>query len=492
MKTKNTIVLTTDNISEISKMSSAVSSPLVIVVNQVIDMNNVPISLADGTIYKFENGGMLKNTTIYGCVQVVVDGLVQIFDNATVPDLLNFEVPIEWFGGVCYSLEGRVTQTPSPTYSDQALADAVISRRGRKILFQSGYYFFSEMVTIANDGIILSGTMSCNRAIDIRRYYNDNYNCVSTLSFNSNSEGTFIRTLCNGTRLENLLLDEINYSRTDTRNNTAVELSNSVISIFVERCMFLNWGKGIYKDNNSTGLSRCIISNCFFNNIKYTAIEANISFCTYNIIRDSWFYKCGCPIRIVSTGMNQDNSIDNCNFNDISFNTENGFYNNYGCCAIYLKSSSIDSNYATNNISRCYFEEIGNNAPQITGDAFVAAVICIDSAIIVDNNFFAAVPRYFLIDDCSSISIRDNGIGKNYSLDNYPLSHNAIVEVIHSNINKNIKQVIIYSNAIPITPSTASCFIQKLVNFNTNVDATRFTVKNYHETRFIDKTPILP
>lgn len=492
----NKIILTKENIDSIRQMASSMTTPLIIYINQVIDMNGTPLSLADGTVYRFEDGGMIKNTVVYGGIQIEAKGLAQIFDNATVPDMLNNEVPIEWFGGVCYTYENSIWQTPGTVFSDQALADAVVSRRGRKILFMSGYYFFHQMVEIANQGIILSGTMAHNRINGIRNDYSSTNDSVSTLAFYKNSSGTFIRITCNETRLENLLLHEMDFSESNKQKNTAVELTGDAISIYADRCMFYNWGYGIYKAGSSSsgnnGLSRCIINECFFFCIKNTAIEAKVDYITYNIIRDSWLSMCGCPIYLKATSqLLQDNSIDNCNIDCVKYSSN--IYNTYNCCAaIYLESGSQSCNYATNNISRCYFEHIGydeNFLPPSTCDN-TAAVISKNTSITVDNNFFTSTPWYFVIDKYSSLSIKDNSIGIIHSMGNNVPPYDTLIQVKStSTLTKNIQHSIVYSNSIPIPPDSGNSFITKLVNFS-GTTGSNFRVKNLFETRFTDYLPL--
>ena len=486
----NKIILTKENIDSIRQMASSMSTPFIIYINQVIDMNGTPLSLADGTVYRFEDGGMIKNTVVNGGIQVEANGLAQIFDNATVPDMLNYEVPIEWFGGVCYTREESIWQTPD--YSDQALADAVVSQRGRKILFKSGYYFFQQNVQISHEGIILSGTMSYNRIKGIRMDYSSTNDSVSTLAFKAASGvSTFIETTCNGTRLENLLLHEIGQ-----KTKTAVKLSGNAISIFVDRCMFYTWGYGIYKLGSSfsgdNGLSRCIINECFFYCIKNTAIEANVGYITYNIIRDSWLSNCGCPIYLKATSqLLQDNSIDNCNIDCVKYSAD--IYSTYNCCAaIYMESESPNRNYATNSISRCYFEHVGydeNVLPPSTCDN-TAAIICKNTSVTVENNFFTSTPWYFVIDKYSSLSIKDNSIGITHSMGNNVPPYDTLIQVKStSTLTKNIQHSIVYSNSIPIPPDPGNSFITKLVNFSGNTGS-NFRVKNLFETRFTDYLPL--
>ena len=152
-----------------------------------------------------------------------------------------------------------------------------------------------------------------------------------------------------------------------------------------------------------------------------------------------------------------------CNFDFVIYDST--LYSTYGCCAIYLESQTANRNYATNNISRCYFERIcydpDTNPPSWATNT--AAVICKDTSITIDNNFFTSTPRYFIIDSCSSISIGDNGIGINYSeASTYPRQHDTLVYVIPSSVNKSIRQSILYSNSIPISTDSGCSFITKL------------------------------
>ena len=475
------------------------TTPTILVVNTDITIGTGSVAFADGCVFEFA-GGIIKSGSssasgeITGSVKVVSNyGLVQLFDHVTVPDLENHEVFIEWFGGKCYLLENSIWQ--SPDFSDQALANAVITRRSRKIKFQGGYYCFKSTVTINNEGVILSGTMSHNRPgiRDLYEGHDNGKDSVSTLVYRSAGAGTFINITSNGTRLEDLLIHELD-ATSAKRESTAVVLSGDATSIHVDRCKFYNWGKGIYRnvinETNDCGLTRSIVSECFFHNLKYTAIEVNVKYITYNMIRDSWFSRCGCPIRFVASQLLlQDNSIVNCNFDYVVYNSQY-VYPTYGCCAIYMESASGDRTYDTNNISRCYFERVGyddtSNPPE--GCNNTAAVICKNTSLTVDNNFFTSTPRYFIIDTCSSISIGDNSIGINNDLTNYGLDHDMLVEVVQSGLTKQLQHSIIYSNSIPICPDPGCSFLTRLVKFNSGTKS-RFSVVNYHENRFNDYGP---
>lgn len=463
------------------------TTPTILVVNTDVTIGTGSVSFADGCVFEFA-GGIIKsggssNGTITGSVSVVSNyGLVQLFDHINVPDLVNRDVPIEWFGGKCYAN----SPGSSPTLSDQAIANAVLAHRDRKIMFQPGYYVFSQSVTISRSGITLSGTKSCSMQWNgFRQSATDGRNSVSALKYTGSSNTSLFNITCDGIRMENLLL-------LGSNTHTAVILSGNCVNVFADRCMFHGWKKGIYKSGTSSGLSRCIIDNCVFNYIKETAIEANVGYVTCNMIRDSWFHYCGNPIRLVSTSqLLQDNSIDNCNFDFVIYDST--LYSTYGCCAIYLESQTANRNYATNNISRCYFERIcydpDTNPPSWATNT--AAVICKDTSITIDNNFFTSTPRYFIIDSCSSISIGDNGIGINYSeASTYPLQHDTLVYVIPSSVNKSIRQSILYSNSIPISTDSGCSFITKLVSFAQGA-GTNFSVRNLYETRFTDYAHLL-
>lgn len=475
------------------------STPAILVVKDDIVISVSSVDFADGCIFEPKGGIISSNVsggTIFNGNVQVVNLIMNIFKNIIIPDLLNNEVPIEWFGGVCYLREHSIWENGS-VFSDQALANAAMSRRSRKIKFQGGYYLFQNQVTISNEGIILSGTMSNNRPNirDLSDNHDNGKDSVSTLAYKSAGTGAFINITCKGTRLENLLIHELDATSVE-RESTAVMLSANAVSIYVERCKFYNWGRGILRnpDNETTdsGLTRSIISECFFHNIKYTAIEANVEYITYNIIRDSWISKCGCPIRLVaSIKLLQDNTIENCNIDHVMYTGE--VYNSYNCCcAIYMESAGTSLNYANNNVSRCYFEHVGydtNNEGQVifpsSNCVKTAAIVCLNGCVTVDNNFFTSTPRYFLIDTNSSISINDNGIGINNSLNGYPLNYNALVQVINSNANKNIQQSILYNNSIPLPPTS---YITQLTNFD-GASANRFSMINLYETRFADYGP---
>ena len=283
----NRVYLTQSNFANFS------TTPAILVVNTEITTSSISVAFADGCIFEFAGGVIKSNnssgTVITGCVKVVSNyGLVKLFDHVTVPDLENYEVPVEWFGGVGYVREHSAWESGS-VFSDQALASAVVSRRSRKIKFQGGYYLFQNEVTINNEGIILSGTMSNDMPSirDLSESADNGKDSVSTLVFRSSS-GNFINISCKGTRLENLLIHALDTTSEllNRRENTAVVLSENAVSIYVERCKFYNWGKGIYRNINSdeydSGLTRSIISECFFHNLKYTAIEANVKYITYN------------------------------------------------------------------------------------------------------------------------------------------------------------------------------------------------------------------
>ena len=475
-------------------------TPAILVVNSSFTIDDISVPFADGCIFEPAGGVITSNatggTTFIGNIQIA-NRIMNIFKNIIIPDLINNEVPIEWFGGVCYLLEHSAWENGS-VFSDQALANAAVSRRSRKIKFQGGYYLFQNQVTISNEGIILSGTMSDNRPgiRDLSENQDNGQDSVSTLVFRSSS-GTFITISCKGTRLENLLIHALDTTtEPNRRENTAVLLSVNATSIYVERCKFYNWGRGIVRiadnDTNDFGLTRSIISECFFHYLKYTAIEATVRYITYNMIRDSWFSQCGCPIRLVaSEQLLQDNSIENCNIDHVMYTEE--VYNSYNCCcAIYMESAGTSLNYATNNVSRCYFEHVGydiNNQGQVIFPVSecvkTAAIVCLNGCVTVDNNFFTSTPRYFLIDTNSSISINDNGIGINNNLNDYPLNYDALVQVIDGNPNKNIQQSILYNNSIPLSPAS---FITRLANFISG-SANRFSFVNLYETRFADYGP---
>lgn len=120
-------------------------------------------------------------------------------------------------------------------------------------------------------------------------------------------------------------------------------------------------------------------------------------------------------------------------------------------------------------------------------------MICKNTVVSLDNNFFTSTPRYFIIDNYSSISICDNGIGINYSTaSSYPLQHDTLVYVYPDNsISKTIiPQSIHYGNSIPISPDSGCSFITKLVSFNQGTGS-NFTVRNLFETRFTDYANLL-
>lgn len=479
------------------------SQAAILVVNTDVVINDAVVTFFDGCIFEYAGGiirkaSNLNSVTFKGNVQVENCGLNQMFEQIFVPDLINNEVPIEWFGGKCYPNESILWHSPS--FSDNALATAVVANRSRKIKFQGGYYFFTQTVTIVHTGIILSGTMSFNDAgiyapgnLDIDDDPN-RIDVVSTLTFLSNTASAFIRATQNGLRLENLLFHEA-FSETQSRLNTAVELVDDANRIFIDRCMFYYWGEGIYKNGTTSSgegdsLTRCIINESCFSYIRLAAIDVKVHSITYNIIRDSWFHWCGCPISLHSSTILEDNSIENCCMDNTEYDSD--VYDYYGCCAIYLRTEDTDQLYATNNISRCYIEHVGICPPGaiIAGDANmdIAAIISLGTSITLDNNFFIDVPKHFIIDDNSSITINDNGIAINYPITQYPLDYDFLIEVKSATQYKGIHQSILYNNSIPVPPNPNNSFVTKLVKFNENTKS-HFSVINSYETRFTDYGP---
>ena len=532
-------ILTNSNISEVTEASTE----RIYVVTEDIDLGNIIHTFPGRSILKFHDGAKMSNGTIEGNVQVVVDGLVQIFSNVTVPELLNYEVPIEWFGGECYPDLDQLGENGIVDTST-TLSNAVFSNRSRKILFQGGCYVLKNTVTIGKSGITLSGTTSYNRIWQHIRtsqnLTNDNTNSVSTLYFNPCSGNTMFNVNVDGVRFENLLFHD-----SEMGAYTAIEMKDKCINIYAERCLFNRWRKGIvrHKDGQTeTGMSRCVFNECSFFLIKETAIEvtpdATLSsndkfYITSNIIRDSYFTSCLQAIRYVSNALIEDNSFENCIIDHIGYNCyDKSLYENIGCAAIYIESTHTNQNYATNNISRCYFEDIlvykkkdeddtvgtneialfapvGDNGSETTiivpvdtaSNPKFAAIICKNSSITLDNNFFGAVPKYFIIDEYASISINDNSFGINHDwIANFvnsgspvPNDRTVLVEVVqNSQVSRTgiYFNTIQYNNAVPLCRDGAQSFVRKLVKFASGT-SDRFRVVNYYESKFEDYGPVI-